>query len=162
MPSFSSWTLRAEKLFSKNFGTRNSFRDSTFETFSASAKKYLCRKVSFLQRRSFFQNLESQLLSSYLVPLISKSYFLDFLKEKVTLFADIAWNVSEPTKYVGNVYFKSPLAFYISASRLVCPDTCTETAQTFWDNELFNNSCILPNTHKSIYGGSASGSSDSV
>ena len=159
MPSFSSWTLRAEKLFSKNFGTRNSFRDSTFETFSASAKKYLCRKVSFLQRRSFFQNLESQLLSSYLVPLISKSYFLDFLREKDTLFADTAWNISEPTKYVGNVYL-SPHWLFISASP--GPDTCTETAHTFWDNELINDSDILPNTCKSIYGGSASGSSNSV
>ena len=48
--------------------------------------------------------MESRLLSSYLVPLISKSYFLDFLKEKDPLFADTARNVSEPTKYVGNVY----------------------------------------------------------
>ena len=103
--------------------------------------------------------MESQLLSSYLVPLISKSYFLDFLKEKDPLFADIARNVSEPTKYVGNVYL-SPHWLFISAPP--GPDTCTETAQTFWDNELFNASDILPNTHKSIYGGSASGSWDSV
>ena len=59
--------------------------------------------------------MESQLQSSYLLPLISKSYFLDFLREKDTLFADTARNVSEPTKYVGNVYL-SPHWLFISAS----------------------------------------------